>query len=1555
MKKYLLTILLCTVTFFSFSQSSNWKLIDVEKTNFSNTSLKLRKTVPTSFKIYELDTKKLKKELSFAKVNELILIELPTPDGVQKFSIKKASSLSEELTLKFPMIASYVAKGVDNTSAVARISVGTDGFHCVIFYANKPSFYIDPYTKNNEYYIAYSRSSLPQRDQEFRCGVNTQLKRNEVIENTQKNANDGLLRTFRLALVCSGEYAVFHLNDQGVANNASDNIKKAAVLSAMNTSMTRINGVFERDLGVRMEIVGNNDQIIFLDAATDGITDGNAGTMINQVQTICDSTIGSANYDIGHIFSIGGSGLAGLGVVCINGSKARGVTGIATPTGDPYDIDYVSHEMGHQFGANHTQNNGCNRNNSTAVEPGSASTIMGYAGICAPNVQNNSDDHFHSVSITEMWNKIQSTANCAQTTPTGNSAPIINEGQDYTIPKSTPFVLKGNASDGNENDVLSYNWEQIDNQVVTMPPVSTSTSGPAFRSNPSISSPNRYMPALPTVIAGSISSTWEVVPTVAREMNFSLVVRDNVAGGANSARDDIKVTTQDITPFTVDGPSTNVDWPVGSSQTINWVVGATNQAPVNSQSINILLSTDGGISFPITLASGTANDGAHTIIVPNNITTQARILVEAADNIFYNVNSTNFTISASDPTFIVTDTTGVIELCSNNITSATYNISVDFLNNFSETVSFSTTGEPIGSSVSFSPTTINSSGAVTMTVSNLNSVVPDSYLIDITAFSSSITRNINVTLNILNATFEPLNLTSPNNNDTGISLTPSFSWDAISNASSYDIEIATDLEFNSIIATQNITTNSYTAASLNQSTTYYWRVKAKNSCGEGDFSSVSSFTTQTCSRCASEGTTQYNTSTTRVIFNTIDNATGKPAGYSDYTNISTAINRNTTYDLTVQVNTDGPYTTGTMVWIDWNQNCDFDDTGEEYNLGVTNNQNDGLTSQSPISILIPFDASIGQTTMRVSTEFGAYPSSCLQNFDGEVEDYTLNVIDSSLACNGLSTTWNGSSWSNGIPDADTFVIIDGTYNTGAADTGSFDACALQVDAALTVAGDTYINIDGDITINATGSLTVAHTGSVVQVQDAAVVTNNGAISVLVDTPTLDILDFMVMGSPMSAETRESVWASAWNVQDHTTANFNSIAGVTGFNFLDAELDDWNLYVTGTLNAGEGFLVRPQASLNGAGGVFNYDFNTGTLNTGVVTQTLGFNVTELESPNMLSNPYASAIDADAFLTANPEINGLYLWEHNLAPSTIYPGASTEGNNYSMDDVSFYNALGGVAATSDVAGTNTPNGVLSTGQGFGVFATAAGTATFNNAMRLTSGNTTLRNSPVAKDRLWLQVTSTMYNASGNTLVGFLEDATAGIDTNYDNGRIASVVSLYSHIEGSDRGYSVQGREAFDNGMTVALGFSSIIEEVTSYKISLSDFDGEAWLDATPYLIDNLTGFVTNLMEDTYNFTSDKGEYNDRFTLVFENRSLANQDALASSIAMYPNPANELVTIASASAAISSVEVRDIRGRLILSKSVTSQNVTTINVASLGSALYLVTITTDRGSITNRLIVK
>jgi hypothetical protein len=803
-----------------------------------------------------------------------------------------------------------------------------------------------------------------------------------------------------LAIVCSGEYAQFHLTRQGVSATAPDAEKKAAVLSAMNTSMTRINGVYERDLGVKMEIVADNDKVIFLDPATDNITDGNAQTMINQVQTICDSQIGDANYDIGHVFSIGGSGLASLGVVCVTGQKARGVTGIASPVNDPYDIDYVAHEIGHQFGANHTQNNSCNRNSLTAVEPGSASTIMGYAGICTPNVQNNSDDHFHAVSIDEMWATIESSATCATTTSNGNSAPTSNAGDDHTIPKSTPFVLRGVGTDTDAGNVLSYNWEQTDTEIATMPPVATNTGGPTFRSLPSSTSPNRYMPNLATVVAGATSNTWEVVPSVAREMNFSLVVRDNNPGGGNSKRDNMTVTVDaDAGPFVVTSQTTNVTWDAGSTKTVTWNVAGTNTGNVNTPKVNILLSIDGGATFPYPLASNVDNDGSHTFTVPvtgGGDTTEARIIVEGKDNIFYAMNSSNFSIQESE--FALDVTNPEVSVCSPN--EAVYNIIYNTFLGFTDTSTFSTSGLPSGATAVFNPTTATADDtAVTLTLSGIAGVAQGSYNFKISAASGTINKEAEVILKVFDGVPGNLTLTAPSDGSTDQSISPTLTWETDENAASYDIEVATDSAFTSIVISENSISNSFGTSGLNQTTTYYWRVKAKNPCGEGAFSSVFSFTTLSCSVCTSSGNATFDTSTTLVKFNSIDNATAKEnGGYSDYTTISTSVKRNETHPITVHVNTDDSppiqYTVHSFVWIDWNQDCDFDDPNEAYDLGQATGTSDGPTNLSPLSITIPSGASLGSTIMRVSTEWNENPSSCTSStFDGEVEDYTLIVED----------------------------------------------------------------------------------------------------------------------------------------------------------------------------------------------------------------------------------------------------------------------------------------------------------------------------------------------------------------------------------------------------------------------------------------------------------------------------------------------------------------------------------------------------------------------------------
>jgi trimeric autotransporter adhesin len=997
--------------FFGFSVQSQQLWDELKSLEYIPKSKPLyeKDNFPKSYKVVTFEFDFFKKSIAQQKSTSQQIIELPDATGqLKRFTIRETSNFDAELQRKFPEIQSFTAQGIDDATSVAKISIGTDGFHAVIFSGKQETVYIDPYTKDNKSYLVYKRSSLSPEEEDFKCMVEeTSSKTAFSTLEFAKNPNDGKLRTYRLALVCSGEYADFHLgpNQQNIPSTATDQVKKAAILSAMNTSMTRVNGVFEKDLAVKMVLVSNNDQLIFLDKNTDGITDGNPNTMINEVQTKCDNIIGNANYDIGHIFSVGGDGLAGLGVVCISGQKARGVTGRASPVGDAYDIDFVIHEMGHQFGANHTQNNNCNRNNSTAIEPGSASTIMGYAGICAPNVQNQSDDYFHAVSIAEMWNIIITSGTCAAITNTNNAAPTANAGADYSIPASTPFKLTGIATDANGLQSLTYNWEQLDKESATMPPIETNAVGPMFRSLPSKTTPTRFFPDITTVIAGngSIGSTWERIPSVARELNFSFTVRDNNAGGASLARDDVKVTVVNASPFAVTSQSSFVSYDTGTTQTVTWTVGNTNAAPINCQNVNIKLSIDGGLTFPITLKSTTSNDGSETIVIPDNSTRSARIMVEAADNIFYQINPINFEIKSTTPTFVLTDTSGVQSVCNIGNLTASFVLNFDFVNGFTETATLSATGLPSGSVANFSPNTINSDGNVTLTISNLNGVSAQDYTISVQATSASITKNVDVTLKVTSSEFGKMILVSPQNNAVNAILSQQLQWNLDANATSYDVQIASDINFSTIVSSGNVTTNSYTSTNLSGNTTYYWRIKPKNDCGEGNFSNPFSFTTLIPSYCASTFTDEVGGKEyiSNVTFNTINNNSGNntTGGYENFTAISTNVKRGDSHPISVTLDPDG-YQDHVFVFIDWNQDFVFDNATERYSLGTII----GLIGTATGSITVPNDARFGSTRMRVIIEYddpddgfgeGACDADHLTEW-GETEDYTV-IVDNTAS------------------------------------------------------------------------------------------------------------------------------------------------------------------------------------------------------------------------------------------------------------------------------------------------------------------------------------------------------------------------------------------------------------------------------------------------------------------------------------------------------------------------------------------------------------------------------
>jgi hypothetical protein len=628
----------------SFGQQNYWSKLKDTKVDREN--LQPRWTTPNIFSLYQLDLEKIKADLKnapqrFSK-DESLIIKFPDSDGkIRDYIVQEASVMEPELQAKFPEIRSYTGWQKNHPENTIRFSVTPKTGINVMYFDNWDISYLDSYAKDNSSFILYKRKDLPKNDRLFECHIENDLDnlKNNGSTNKAPLVSDGQFRSYRLALSTTGEYTAFQGGTVALA------------MAAMATTMTRVNGVYEKTISTTMVMVANNNLLVYTNSSTDPYTNGNPSAMITENQTNTTSVIGSLNYDIGHVFGTNSGGLAGLGVVCVSGNKARGVTGSGAPVGDPFDIDYVAHEMGHQFGANHTfraATSSCsgNFNNSTAYEPGSGTTIMAYAGICgaANNVQSNSDAYFHAASVLEMYAVLQRGTDCALKSSNNNGVPTADAGADYTIPKSTAFVLTGTGTDPN-GDALTYLWEQYDNTNNTQPPVSTATAGPVYRSLTPVSSPSRYFPVLSSVVANNLVPKWEVTPSVARTLNFSLVVNDNRATGNQAARDAMIVTVTNDGPFAVTSQTTNTAMNGGSAIPVTWNVAGTNTGTINTQNVTILLSKDGGLTFPTVLAASVPNNGSANVTLPNENVASARIMVKSVGNIYYALNSSSFSIT----------------------------------------------------------------------------------------------------------------------------------------------------------------------------------------------------------------------------------------------------------------------------------------------------------------------------------------------------------------------------------------------------------------------------------------------------------------------------------------------------------------------------------------------------------------------------------------------------------------------------------------------------------------------------------------------------------------------------------------------------------------------------------------------------------------------------------------------------------------------------------------------------------------------------------------------
>lgn len=840
------------IFFFSlplFSQKGIWGRITTSEVKPNK--IASRQSFPAEYTLYSVSVDEIKNSLKQSperlKSNfSNVIISIPNSEGnLERFQMFEFSNFAPELQEQFPEIRSYIGIGIDDKYAKLRLSLDPNGIQGMIFRTGKVNEFFEPYSEEGNIYAFYS-SNRNKGEMPFVCTTEDIKVAQELKFQTQNQnrSSSGELLTFRLALSCTGEYAQFFGGTVALA------------LEGMNDTMTRVNGIFENDLAIHMNLISNNNVIVYLNPNTDPYsTIGNWNT---ELQSTLTNVIGEANYDIGHVFGAsGGGGSAGcIGCVCVNGIKGSAKTAPSdgVPGGDTFDIDYVAHEMGHQFGANHTYSH-IFEGSGVNVEPGSGSTIMGYAGITSRDVQFNSDAYFVYASVKQIQDNMAGKT-CPVRLNLSNSTPTANAGLDYTIPKSTPFVLTGVATDS-DNDMLTYCWEQNDSatsnaqtgaQSAASP---TKTIGPNWRSYSPVNTPKRYFPPLSRVIANqSTTSGLEIVTealsSVARTLNFVFTVRDNFAGAGQTNSDEMRVTVNGTAgPFVVNSPNTAVSWVVGTNQNVTWNVAGTTTNGVNAEFVDIYLSTDGGNTYPILLASKVPNDGSETVTVPNNVGTTNRIMVKGYKHIFYDISNTNFTITAPTSTFAVAFN-GVEEeqnkdVCSSS--SVSYSIPYNVYSGFVGSTTFAITGQPAGSTVTFSPNSISTNGSVTMTISNLSNATPSFYSMVVTAISGAEIKTVPFYLNLLNSNFASSVLTSPANNAIGQNTNLNLSWQADPNATQYDVQVSTDQNFTNIISSGISSTTSYTVSGLSEATVYYWRILPKNSACSGVYSSSYLFKT----------------------------------------------------------------------------------------------------------------------------------------------------------------------------------------------------------------------------------------------------------------------------------------------------------------------------------------------------------------------------------------------------------------------------------------------------------------------------------------------------------------------------------------------------------------------------------------------------------------------------------------------------------------------------------------------------------------------------------------
>ena len=588
------------------------------------------------------------------------IISVPRPDGsFEQFSIIATQIMAPELAAKFPDILTFRGSSLTDPTATLNLDLTPAGFHAQVF-SSGGDYYVDPYYHlQDEVYASYFAAGdfvvpeyieldiddlvpLASEDGSSVTTASTggvqsvslgSLGSGSVIGVNAGRNSGAVLRTYRTAIAATAEYTAFH--------GGTIPLAQAAIVTAIN----RVSGIYERELSIRLQLVANNDNLIKVSTISQPYTNIDGAALLGQNQREIDRLIGSNNYDVGHVFSTGGGGVASLGSVGINGRKAMGVTGLPAPIGDAFYVDFVAHEFGHQFGANHTFNGvedscGGQRNGTTAYEPGSGSTILAYAGICgSDDLQTFSDPYFHSASIDEIVAHVDDVIpTVGVRTATLNNIPIVDAGPSYFIPIGTPFTVTATGTD-NDGDQLFYNYEQRDLGLPQAVDDPDNGSSPLFRSFLPTTDPSRTFPQLSDIL-NNTQTIGEQLPTIERKLKLRATVRDG-KGGYNSDDTTINiVNTGEAFAIT----AVTAPWEIGKFASVEWNVAGTRGNQINTQFVNIFMSTDSGRTFTTQLAAATENDGEFTFVVPEIFSSFVRVKVEAVDNIFFDISDGDISI-----------------------------------------------------------------------------------------------------------------------------------------------------------------------------------------------------------------------------------------------------------------------------------------------------------------------------------------------------------------------------------------------------------------------------------------------------------------------------------------------------------------------------------------------------------------------------------------------------------------------------------------------------------------------------------------------------------------------------------------------------------------------------------------------------------------------------------------------------------------------------------------------------------------------------------------------